>query len=128
MSTYYKLGQNKDDYPEINFYYNSLDPVVNGSLVNLQVDVQRNHKKLIREIGAASAVLLKNENEALPLSLDKLRAIGIFGSAALVNVDGPNACVDRGCAKGTVAIGWGRCAQVFTFDLHMLTCTLALLH
>lgn len=89
MAAYFKLGQNKPDYPEVNFSYLTLDTVYNGTKVNEHVDVQRNHKKLIREIGGASAVLLKNENKALPLSLDKLRSIGIFGSAAFVNVDGP---------------------------------------
>ena len=108
MAAYFKLGQDEEDYPEVNFYYNSLDTVVNGSVVNQHVDVQRNHKKLIREIGAASAVLLKNENNALPLSLDKIRSIGIFGENAGPNVDGPNSCPDRGCNKGVVASEYDR--------------------
>ena len=34
---------------------------------NERIDVQANHDTLVRELGAASAVLLKNEYSALPL-------------------------------------------------------------
>lgn len=54
--------------------------------------VQGDHYKLIREIGGASTVLLKNVNGALPLSLSKIRRIGVFGSDAGPNPDGPNGC------------------------------------
>jgi beta-glucosidase len=69
--------------------------------------VQGDHYKLIREIGAASTVLLKNTKKALPLKLNKIRKIGIFGSDAGPNPDGPNGCGDRGCDQGTLAMGWG---------------------
>lgn len=35
--------------------------------------VQGDHYKVIREIGAASTVLLKNTNDTLPLSVDKIK-------------------------------------------------------
>jgi beta-glucosidase len=69
--------------------------------------VQADHYKLIREIGAASTVLLKNTDGALPLNLSKYNRIGIFGSDAGPNPDGPNGCGDRACDQGTLAMGWG---------------------
>jgi beta-glucosidase len=69
--------------------------------------VQADHYKLIRQIGQASAVLLKNTNGALPLNANKIKRMGIFGSDAGPNPDGPNGCSDRGCDQGTLAMGWG---------------------
>jgi beta-glucosidase len=70
--------------------------------------VQGNHYKTIREMGGASTVLLKNTKNALPLKLNKkLNRIGIFGSDAGPNPDGPNGCNDKGCDQGTLAVGWG---------------------
>lgn len=60
---------------------------------------------LIRTIGAASTVLLKNERNALPLKGPK--SIAVIGSGAGANSDGPNACSDRSCNKGVLAMGWG---------------------
>ncbi|PWY86709.1 putative beta-glucosidase D [Aspergillus heteromorphus CBS 117.55] len=53
------------------------------------VDVRGNHSKLIRKYGAQSMVLLKNENNALPLK--KVRRMGVFGAHAGFIVGGPNA-------------------------------------
>jgi beta-glucosidase len=69
--------------------------------------VQADHYKLIRQVGSAGTVLLKNTNAALPLNLQKIKRIGIFGSDAGPNPDGPNGCTDRGCDQGTLAMGWG---------------------
>ena len=44
---------------------------------NEHVDVQEDHFKVVREIGAASVVLLKNVAEALPLR--KPRSLAIIG-------------------------------------------------
>ncbi|CAG7851633.1 Probable beta-glucosidase L; AltName: Full=Beta-D-glucoside glucohydrolase L; AltName: Full=Cellobiase L; AltName: Full=Gentiobiase L; Flags: Precursor [Serendipita indica DSM 11827] len=71
---------------------------------NKHVDVQADHKKIIRQIGAASTVLLKNK-KALPFK--KPRSLALIGSDAAVNPAGPNACPDRGCNNGTLAQGWG---------------------
>ncbi|KAJ6459974.1 glycoside hydrolase superfamily [Mycena sanguinolenta] len=71
-------------------------------------DVQADHFKLIREIGAASTILLKNVNGALPLQVRNITRLGIFGSDAGPSADGPNGCkADRGCNEGTLAMGWG---------------------
>ena len=74
--------------------------------------VQGDHYKLIREIGAASVVLLKNTAGALPLSAANIKrasarltaartppvlifcraGLAIVGSDAGPNPDGPNGC------------------------------------
>ena len=80
MAAYYQLGQDKN-YPPVKYDIfqlhlvteltrttyrtNSLDYTientsVNGQLVNEHVNVQSDHYKLIREIGAASTILLEN--------------------------------------------------------------------
>lgn len=51
--------------------------------------VQADHYNLIREIDQASAVLLKDANGALPLNAGKLERVGILGSDAGPNLDGP---------------------------------------
>jgi beta-glucosidase-like glycosyl hydrolase len=74
-----------------------------------KVNVMGDHKKIIRKVGAASNVLLKNSNNVLPLnrSLSNLYSIGLFGSDAGLPVNGPNGCPDHGCDDGTLAQGWG---------------------
>ncbi|KAJ6552620.1 glycoside hydrolase superfamily [Mycena vulgaris] len=94
FTAYYKLGQDKG-YPEI-----SLKDAVNcGALAD--------HYKLIQQIGAASTVLLKNTNKALPLTVKNIKRIAIVGSDAGPNPDGANGCSDRGCSQGTMAMGSG---------------------
>lgn len=103
---------------------------------NLNVDVQGNHAQIIREIGAASAVLLKNVQSALPLDGTlATKKYGIFGSdsaSAPGYVDpclyffyaklicssrhsGPNSCGDRGCDVGTLGVGWGSGSANFPY-------------
>ena len=69
-----------------------------------------NHKEIIRKVGAASNVLLKNENNVLPLTnipSNNIYSICVFGSDAGMPVNGPNGCPDHGCDDGTLAQGWG---------------------
>lgn len=47
-------------------------------------------------------VLLKNVNNALPLK--RPASLAIIGSDAIVNPSGPNACTDRKCNTGTLAM------------------------
>ena len=75
-------------------------------LINEHVDVRAEHGNLIRQIGAASTVLLKNTNHALPLT-GKERFTAVFGEDAGSSTYGPNGCPDRGCDNGTLAMGWG---------------------
>lgn len=73
--------------------------------VNWHVNVQDDHASLIREIGGASTVLLKNTNNALPLN--KPKSVAVIGEDAHDNPGGPNSCSDRNCDTGTLAMGWG---------------------
>ncbi|KAL8292699.1 hypothetical protein RQP46_001311 [Phenoliferia psychrophenolica] len=110
MAAYYKMGQDHPDYPQVNFDQLTEDTYlngINGTIVNEHIDVQADHRNLIREIGAASTVLLKNTKQTLPLSASAYRHWGIFGSDAGDSPEGPNGCVDRGCDSGTLAMGWG---------------------
>ena len=67
--------------------------------------MQADHADLIRTIGAASTVLLKNNNNALPLN--KPKSIGIIGNGAGSNPNGPNGFTDRAGDSGVLALGWG---------------------
>ena len=75
-------------------------------LINEHVDVRGEHAAVIREIGSASTVLLKNTNNALPLS-GKEKLTAVIGEDAGSNILGPNGCSDRMCDNGTLAMGWG---------------------
>ncbi|KXT06261.1 hypothetical protein AC578_9178 [Pseudocercospora eumusae] len=87
-------------------FHSYVGPEYGYGLINEHVDVREQHGALIRAIGSASTILLKNVNGTLPLTgHEKLTAA--FGEDAGPNLEGPNGCADRGCAQGTVAIGWG---------------------
>ena len=83
-------------YPEANLDY---------TIVNEHVNVQDDHAALIREIGGASTVLLKNTNKALPLN--KPKSVAVIGEDAHDNPSGVDSCSDRNCDIGTLAMGWG---------------------
>ncbi|KAJ6533509.1 beta-glucosidase [Mycena capillaripes] len=106
FAAYYKMGQDQN-YPHVSFSQLTQATFLNGVLVNEHVNVQADHFKLIRQIGAASTILLKNTKSALPLSVKNLKRVAILGSDAGPNPDGPNGCSDRGCSQGTLAMGWG---------------------
>ncbi|KIM83540.1 glycoside hydrolase family 3 protein [Piloderma croceum F 1598] len=106
MAAYYQFGQDKG-FPAVNFDYTTEETSVNGTIVNEHVNVQGDHYKLIREIGGASTILLKNTKQTLPINLSKVKNLAILGSDAGPNPDGPNSCSDRGCDQGTLALGWG---------------------
>ncbi|KAG1742563.1 glycoside hydrolase family 3 protein [Suillus lakei] len=63
------------------------------------------HYKLVREIGAAGTILLKNKNGALPLN--KPRNMVLFGSDAGPGKSGPNEFSGQGGSDGILAMGWG---------------------
>ncbi|KAH6668439.1 putative beta-glucosidase A [Halenospora varia] len=112
MSAYYKVGRDTAKVP-VNFNSWSLETYgyqhpkakEDYTQINYHVNVQDDHVKLIREIGGASTVLLKNTNNALPLK--KPKSIAVIGEDAHDNPGGPNAYGDRGCDIGTLAMGWG---------------------
>ncbi|PVH77153.1 glycoside hydrolase family 3 protein [Cadophora sp. DSE1049] len=68
-------------------------------------NVQGDHKNLARKLARDGIVLLKNTDGALPLK--KPASLAVVGSDSIVNPQGANACVDRGCNTGTLAMGWG---------------------
>jgi beta-glucosidase-like glycosyl hydrolase len=91
------------------------------AVVNQFVDVQGNHSGLARQIAAEGTVLVKNEG-VLPLNKNGGRSAKFDGRYRVVIVGddagpgrGPNACKDRGCNEGTLAVGWGSGASEFPY-------------
>jgi beta-glucosidase len=85
MTLYFYLGQDADfppidGYtPRLGFFGSSGYP--HNFTLGPTVDVRyRKHSNLIRDLGAAGTVLLKNTNGALPLKAPK--TIGVFGNDA----------------------------------------------
>jgi beta-glucosidase len=93
MTPYYWLGQDKD-FPSVDpstADLNTFSPrstwLREWNLTGERSrDVRGNHGELIRRHGAASAVLLKNENGALPLKSPK--SIAVFGNDAGEDTEG----------------------------------------
>jgi beta-glucosidase len=83
------------------------------SPINQEVNAQSDHYLIVREIGAAGTVLLKNEG-ALPL--DKPKNIVLVGSDAAPPASGPNEYTDQGGdPSGILAMGWGSGTDNFTY-------------
>ncbi|KAG2133786.1 glycoside hydrolase superfamily [Suillus bovinus] len=81
--------------------------------LNREVNAQSDHYLIVREIGAAGTVLLKNEG-ALPLC--KPKSIVLVGSDAAPPVSGPNEYTDKGGdPSGILAMGWGSGSDNFTY-------------
>ncbi len=99
LGAYFLTGQDKD-FPDVNF-----DAFHVGGPNNSHVNVQGDHKEVIRKMGSASTILLKNVNGTLPLKAPK--SIAIIGSDAGSSSKGPNGYSDRGGDEGTLAMGWG---------------------
>ncbi|KAA8645114.1 hypothetical protein EYZ11_010198 [Aspergillus tanneri] len=104
LAAWYLVGQDKA-YPEVAF--NSWD----GG--QARVNVTDDHNSVARAVARDSIVLLKNDAHALPLQ--RPRSLAIIGEDSIVNPAGPNACSDRGCNKGTLAMGWGSGTSEFPY-------------
>lgn len=143
VAAWYQLGQdNTTTWPELdegggpNFSSWTDDEVGKihpGSddkatgVVNKFVDVQGKgadaHSRVARRVAAEGVVLVKNEQDVLPLprdgkaftKSDKKLKVGIFGEDAYNNPDGPNACADRACNIGTLGMGWGSGAVEYPY-------------
>ncbi|PPR00198.1 hypothetical protein CVT24_004901, partial [Panaeolus cyanescens] len=102
LASWYLLRQDDPHYPKPNFNTANLD----DDATNEHVDVQDDHFKLVRTMGAASAVLLKNQGGVLPLG-KKDRSIVLVGSAAGPGKSGPNEFQDQAGSDGVLAMGWG---------------------
>lgn len=99
-----QYGMFGDDLPTFSYTFNT------GNLSDINRDVRSNHNELIREIGGASAVLLKNNNNALPLS-SNIRRISVFGNDASDLTGGP---YDPANTMGVQAVGGGSGTGRFT--------------
>ncbi|KAJ7190406.1 beta-glucosidase [Mycena pura] len=99
LAAWYLVGQDSG-YPAVNF-----DAWNSGSSFNQHVNVQSTHGTLIRQIDAASTVLLKNTNGALPLNAPK--TIAVVGNGATNSSRGINGYSDRGGDDGVLGLGWG---------------------
>ncbi|KAJ7789837.1 beta-glucosidase [Mycena olivaceomarginata] len=99
LAAWYLVGQDSG-FPAVNF-----DAWNNAGSFNQHVNVQSNHATLIRQIDAASTVLLKNTNSVLPLKAPK--TIAIIGNGAANSSRGANGYSDRGGDDGVLAVGWG---------------------
>ncbi|KAJ7674294.1 beta-glucosidase [Mycena rosella] len=93
LAAWYLLGQDSG-YPAVNF-----DAWNNAASFNQHINVQSNHNTLIRQIDAASTVLLKNTNGILPLKAPK--TIAIVGNGAANSSKGANGYTDRGGDDGS---------------------------
>ncbi|KAH7912075.1 family 3 glycoside hydrolase [Hygrophoropsis aurantiaca] len=109
IASWYYMHQD-EDYPPVSFNMNDpYDPAT-----NFHINVQSDHYTVVREIGAAGTVLLKNERGALPL--DKPRSLVMVGSDAGPPTSGPNEYVDQGGdPSGILAMGWGSGTDNFTY-------------
>ncbi len=123
MTAYFKVHTgNYTSRPSINFsaWTNAttgpLHPSSNQSIttVNEFTNVQSTHAALIRELSAASIVLLKNTHNLLPLPTNP-PSIAILGDDAQDAPNGPNACPDRACLRGTTATGYGSGTAEFPY-------------
>ncbi|EAW19665.1 beta-glucosidase [Aspergillus fischeri NRRL 181] len=104
LAAWYLVGQDKG-YPPVAF------SSWNGGKAN--VDVTADHGTVARAVARDSIVLLKNDQRTLPLR--KPKSLAIVGLDAIVNPAGPNACSDRGCNNGTLAMGWGSGTAEFPY-------------
>ncbi|KAI0394463.1 glycoside hydrolase family 3 protein [Xylariaceae sp. FL0594] len=120
MAAFYKVGR---DSKQIDINYSSWTNQTVGpqywaakmgnTTVNKHANVQSDHADIIREMGARSAVLLKNVGHALPLKTPA--SLAVIGEDAQDNPDGPNACVDRICNVGMLAMGWGSATAEYLY-------------
>ncbi|KDR85197.1 hypothetical protein GALMADRAFT_218281 [Galerina marginata CBS 339.88] len=99
LAGWYLVSQDSG-FPAVNFNAWNLN-----AAINTHINVQADHKNVIRDIGAASTVLLKNVGNVLPLKAPK--TIGIVGNGAGNSSKGPNGYSDRSGDDGVLALGFG---------------------
>jgi beta-glucosidase len=108
IAAWYKMGQD-ENYPDVSFSQLTQATFLNGEMVNSHIkcvyfspkrekpllmlrpardSVQADHFKLIRQIGAASTILLKNTKSALPLSVKNLKRTLSFSCPSLLLIRG----------------------------------------
>ena len=102
LAAWYLVGQDKN-YPTATF---------NSWKIGSH-DVGGNHKTNVRAMARDGIVLLKNTDGVLPFK--KPKSIAVIGSDSIVAPKGANACVDRGCNDGTLAMAWGSGSVEFPY-------------
>ncbi|KAI1451288.1 glycoside hydrolase family 3 protein [Annulohypoxylon moriforme] len=117
MTPYFRLGQD-ENFPTVDpantpviltYVYGHQSPMLKSVPLIDSRDVRGDHAELIREMGAAGTVLVKNTNGALPLK--NLTNIGVFGNGASyptvgsVFIDAEK--ISEGFEYGTFDIGGG---------------------
>jgi len=125
MTPYFHLGQDAD-FPPIDEYTPQLgffdaSGYSHNFTLGPTVDVRtQQHARLIRDLGAAGMVLLKNTNGALPLKSPK--TIGVFGNDAADLTRGQYSLatmgvnmVDGDYDVGTLAVGGGSGTGRFSY-------------
>lgn len=115
LAAWYLLRQDVSSYPTTNFDAFRTD----DDSVNQHIDVQADHDRIVREIGAASIVLLKNNKGALPLR--KPRSLVLIGSDAGPGHVGPNQFPDQGGLDGVLFMGWGSGSANLTYLITVRT-------
>ena len=121
IAAWYYVGRDNASIP-INFDSWTLDTYgyqhffakEDFTLINEHVDVRQEHANLIRQLGSASTVLLKNTNNTLPLTGNE-KFTAVFGDDAGDNPYGPDGCPDRGCDNGTLGMAWGSGSSNFAY-------------
>jgi beta-glucosidase-like glycosyl hydrolase len=130
VAAWYQMGQDSWKIKGPNFSswtYDKIGKIHEGAtnsedtaIVNQFVNVQANHSIVARQVAAEGVVLVKNENNVLPLSRagkagrNKKYRVAIVGEDAGPG-QGPNACIDRACNQGTLGVGWGSGASEFPY-------------
>ncbi|KAK6064867.1 glycosyl hydrolase family 3 N terminal domain-containing protein [Seiridium cupressi] len=109
LAAWYHAGQDKD-FPEITAVFHTKDNPSN-ELVREDVDVRNGHHRLIREVGSAGTILLKNQNNVLPLK--KPKYVSVFGYDAVV---APTPWNSPGSFGPRKAIGWIPADNVFSLS------------
>ena len=99
LGTWYRFGQDID-YPKLTIH-------AFNKTKNLKIDVTEHHYRHIYAVGAASSILLKNTDNALPIK--GLKTIAVIGSDAGPgnSTNQAESCPDHSCVDGTIAQGWG---------------------
>jgi beta-glucosidase-like glycosyl hydrolase len=132
VAAWYQLGQDAWDSDGPNFsswtkdkhgklHEGSTSPQNDHEVVNKFVEAEdQDSVDVARHVAQEGTVLLKNDNNLLPLdySLSGLgsntRKVAIIGEDAGPG-NGPNYCEDRACNQGTLAVGWGSGATDFNY-------------
>ncbi|KAF2635040.1 hypothetical protein P280DRAFT_554085 [Massarina eburnea CBS 473.64] len=141
VASWYQVGQDKwsSDGPNFSSWTNEkVGNIHEGSpsdtttgvvnkFINAQGEGDDFHGNIARKVAAEGTVLVKNENNVLPLDRNgwkeheksskqgtKFR-VGIFGEDARLSRDGINSCADQHCNDGTLASGWGSGAANFPY-------------